>query len=115
LRHQVVIKPASVAPAVKQHRPLIETLGSRGAQVTLCAGIRKFRFTFMYSLIYDIFLSIFNYSCSYKYSYGRTLGFLNQKKFETLEVMQMSFFRPELSFDRAQEILALQKDWNLQA
>lgn len=51
LRHQVVIKPASVAPAVKQHRPLIETLGSRGAQVTLYAGIGKFSFTFLYSLI----------------------------------------------------------------
>jgi len=44
LRHQVVIKPASVTPAVKQHRPLIESLGSRGAQVHCVRTIATFIF-----------------------------------------------------------------------
>jgi hypothetical protein len=35
LRHQVVIKPASVSPAAKYHRPVIEAHGSTAVlQVT---------------------------------------------------------------------------------
>jgi len=34
LRHQVVIKPASVAPAAKYHRLVIEAPGSKAIQVT---------------------------------------------------------------------------------
>jgi hypothetical protein len=90
LRHQVVIKPASVTPAIKQHRPLIETLGSRVAQVALYAGIRKFFFSLLNSLIciysYSVSLHLIIYALKNKF-FVESLNF-KAKETQRIEPMQ---------------------------